>query len=181
MVDQTVLSSKGTAKRYLDRHADRRPAGRHLGQSEMAGLGEGLSGCLPAREALHHPVAVGDQLLQRRQRDLHGAQQDQRRSLRTGTRSCASDLAKLEIDAPNGKIKLDDKRQAIAANFVTEVVEAPNGDLVNKMVKFVPETSAAARLLRKPLRQARPAEPHQSGVQEVLQLTLPTETRAGRP
>ncbi len=41
MVDQTVLSSKGAAKRTRDRHAVRRPAGRHLGQSEMAGLGEG--------------------------------------------------------------------------------------------------------------------------------------------
>src|SRR5205814_10019460 len=30
-------------------------------------------------------------------------------------------LAKLEIDAPNGKIKLDSNRQAIGTNFVTEV------------------------------------------------------------
>ena len=84
----------------------------------------------------------------------------------TGTRNCAPRLASLEIDAPNGKIKLDDKRQAIAANFVTEVVEAPNGDLVNKMVKFVPEREPDARLRRSGLRQARPAEPHQSGMQE---------------
>src|SRR6202012_4961459 len=32
-------------------------------------------------------------------------------------------LAKLEIDAPNGKIKLDSNRQAIGTNFVTEVVD----------------------------------------------------------
>ena len=63
---------------------------------------------------------------------INGDLSDGHKKLREG-------LAKLEIDAPNGKIKLDDKRQAIAANFVTEVVEAPNGDLTNKMVKFVPE------------------------------------------
>ena len=61
--------------------------------------------------------------------------------LSDGHKKLRATLAALEIDAPNGKIKLDNKRQAIAANFVTEVVEAPNGDLVNKMVKFVPDTS----------------------------------------
>jgi hypothetical protein len=61
--------------------------------------------------------------------------------LSDGHKKLRATLASLEIDAPNGKIKLDNKRHAIAANFVTEVVEAPNGDLVNKMVKFVPETS----------------------------------------
>ena len=49
MVDQTVLSSKGAAKRALVGTPDGRPAGRHLGRSEMAGVGEGLPGCVPGR------------------------------------------------------------------------------------------------------------------------------------
>ncbi len=46
-------------------------------------------------------------------------------------------LSTLELDAPNGKIKLDANRQAIGTNFVYEIVEAPNGDLVSKMVQVV--------------------------------------------
>jgi ABC-type branched-subunit amino acid transport system substrate-binding protein len=47
-------------------------------------------------------------------------------------------LAHLAIDAPNGKISLDENRQAIGQNFVTEVVEDASGNLVSKVVKKVP-------------------------------------------
>ncbi|MFO1151408.1 MAG: ABC transporter substrate-binding protein [Alsobacter sp.] len=50
-------------------------------------------------------------------------------------------LATLEIDAPNGKIKLDSNRQAIGTNFVTEVVEGEGGALVSKVVEIVPNVS----------------------------------------
>ena len=48
-------------------------------------------------------------------------------------------LAALTIDAPNGKIRLDEDRQAIGTNFVTEVVEDSTGALVSKVVKVVPD------------------------------------------
>jgi len=47
-------------------------------------------------------------------------------------------LNKIVLDAPNGKITLDDNRQAIGTNFVTEVVKADNGDLISKVVKMIP-------------------------------------------
>ena len=47
----------------------------------------------------------------------------------------------VEMDAPNGKIRLDSNRQAIGTNFVTEVVQAPDGNLVNKLVKIVPNVN----------------------------------------
>ena len=59
--------------------------------------------------------------------------------LSDGHKKFREELAKLELDAPNGKIKLDQNRQAIGTNFITEVVELPNGDLVNKAVKLVPD------------------------------------------
>lgn len=46
-------------------------------------------------------------------------------------RSC---LTNLELDSPTGKIVLDDNRQAIATNFVNEVVELEDGTLANAMV-----------------------------------------------
>jgi branched-chain amino acid transport system substrate-binding protein len=42
------------------------------------------------------------------------------------------------LDAPNGKITLDENRQAIGTNFVTEVVKDDKGDLIAKVVKVVP-------------------------------------------
>jgi branched-chain amino acid transport system substrate-binding protein len=44
-------------------------------------------------------------------------------------------LSKAKIDSPVGPITLDENRQAIAINFVTEVAEGPDGNLVNKVVK----------------------------------------------
>jgi hypothetical protein len=41
------------------------------------------------------------------------------------------------LDAPNGEIRLDDNRQAIGTNFVTEVVEDADGNLVSNVVKVV--------------------------------------------
>ena len=45
-------------------------------------------------------------------------------------------LGELTLKAPNGPIKLDENRQAIANNFVTEVVEHEDGSLVKKLVRI---------------------------------------------
>jgi hypothetical protein len=45
------------------------------------------------------------------------------------------------LDAPNGQIKLDQNRQAIGTSFVLEVVKDQSGDLVNKVVKIVPNVN----------------------------------------
>ncbi|MEM7238666.1 MAG: ABC transporter substrate-binding protein [Pseudomonadota bacterium] len=51
----------------------------------------------------------------------------------SGLRAC---LTNLELDAPNGKIVLDQNRQAIGANFVSEVVELDDGTLTNKLISI---------------------------------------------
>ena len=47
-------------------------------------------------------------------------------------------LSALELDTPTGKVKLDKNRQAIADNYLTEVVKGADGNLVNKVVKVIP-------------------------------------------
>ncbi|MEH6525392.1 MAG: ABC transporter substrate-binding protein [Sneathiella sp.] len=47
-------------------------------------------------------------------------------------------LAKLSFDTPTGMVKLDERRQAIADVFLTEVVEDADGKLANKTIKIVP-------------------------------------------
>ena len=81
--------------------------------------------------------------------------------LSDGHKKLRAALASTELDAPNGKIKLDANRHATGNNFITEVVEAPNGDLTNKMVKVIPNvnqtlgmTTAQFKALGLPARDA---------------------------
>jgi branched-chain amino acid transport system substrate-binding protein len=55
--------------------------------------------------------------------------------LSDGQKALRDWLSKAKLDTPVGPITLDENRQAIAVNFVTEVVEGPGGNLVNKVVK----------------------------------------------
>jgi branched-chain amino acid transport system substrate-binding protein len=58
--------------------------------------------------------------------------------LSDGNKKFRTALQNMVLDAPNGKITLDENRQAIGTNFVTEVVKDAHGDLINKVVKVVP-------------------------------------------
>jgi len=120
MVDQTILSAKGNAKNALIGTV------AASGQADtwkirLAGLRERLSGRFPAGEALPEPVLLATNYygstmaLIMALTKVNGDLSDNQSKLKAA-------LASLEIDAPNGKIKLDANRQAIGTNFVTEVV-----------------------------------------------------------
>jgi branched-chain amino acid transport system substrate-binding protein len=50
-------------------------------------------------------------------------------------------LSKMVLKAPAGAIKLDENRQAIADNFLTEVELGKDGNLYNKVVKVIPSVN----------------------------------------
>ena len=50
-------------------------------------------------------------------------------------------LTGLSFDTPTGKVSLDANRNAIADIYLTEVVEGPDGNLVNKLIKVVPQVN----------------------------------------
>jgi branched-chain amino acid transport system substrate-binding protein len=50
-------------------------------------------------------------------------------------------LSKMVLQAPAGSIKLDENRQAIADNFLTEVELGKDGNLYNKVVKVIPNVN----------------------------------------
>jgi ABC-type branched-subunit amino acid transport system substrate-binding protein len=50
-------------------------------------------------------------------------------------------LSEVVLDAPNGRITLDDNRQAIGTVFVTEVTEGPDGALFNRLVAKVDDVN----------------------------------------
>jgi ABC-type branched-subunit amino acid transport system substrate-binding protein len=50
-------------------------------------------------------------------------------------------LSAVEMKTPNGNIKLDQNRQAIGSVFITEVVEGPDGNLINTFKQKVDNVS----------------------------------------
>lgn len=50
-------------------------------------------------------------------------------------------LANLSFETPTGMVALDERRNAIADIFLTEVIEGPEGNLVNKTIKVIPQVS----------------------------------------
>ena len=136
MVDQTVLSSKGNAKEALIGTVAASGQADTWENEKWQAFVKAYQDAFPPEERFPGPSllatnyynsanAVFDALDQI-DADLSGGH-DQFREI----------LANMELDAPNGKITLDENRQAIGTNFVTEVVEDENGELVSRVVKVV--------------------------------------------
>jgi branched-chain amino acid transport system substrate-binding protein len=140
MVDQTVLSSKGKAKDALigtvaaSGQADNDPnpkwqafAKAYQQEPKQGYFKNPFSGpSLLAISYYNTADAVFKALDQ-----VNG-------DLSDGNKKFREALKNMVLDAPNGKITLDENRQAIGTNFVTEVVKDEKGDLISKVVKVVP-------------------------------------------
>lgn len=140
MVDQTVLSSRGAAKRLL------------VGTPSAGGVADAWDNpkwkewvklyqeSYPADKRFASPSLFGTNYYNAFNA-VAIAMGKVGGDLSDGGAKFRAELAKTELDAPNGKVKLDGNRQAIANTFVTEVAELPNGELTNKVVKVVEDVS----------------------------------------
>src|SRR5262249_24650550 len=91
------------------------------------------------QECICQSFAARDQLLQHNTADAIFKALDQvNGDLSDGKKKFRVALQNIVLDAPNRQIKLDENRQAIGTNFVTEVVKDEKGDLISKVVKVVP-------------------------------------------
>ena len=55
-------------------------------------------------------------------------------------------LSSLEFETPTGMVKLDERRNAIADMFLTEVIEGPEGNLLNKTISVTQQVSQTSGL-----------------------------------
>ncbi len=140
MVDQTVLSSKGAAKRIAIGVPSAGPQADTWDNPKWQAWVKAYQEAFPAEKRFTSPSLTGTAYYNSANA-LFTALNKVNGDLSDGQKKLRTTLASLELDAPNGKITLDANRQAIGTNFVTEVVEAPNGDLVNKSVKVIPNVS----------------------------------------
>ena len=140
MVDQTVLSSKGKAKDALIgtvaasgmADADPNPKWQAFVKSYQGMPKEGyFKNAFPGPSLLAISYYnTGDAVF--------NALDEVKGDLGDGNKKFREALKNMVLDAPNGKITLDENRQAIGTNFITEVVKDDKGDLVSKVVKVIP-------------------------------------------
>jgi ABC-type branched-subunit amino acid transport system substrate-binding protein len=140
MVDQTVLSSRGAAKRLL------------VGTPSSGGVADAWDApkwkewvkayqeAFPADKRFASPSLFATNYYNAFNA-VAIAMDKVGGDLSDGGAKFRAELSKVELDAPNGKIKLDGNRQAIATTFITEVAELPNGELTNKFVRTVPDVN----------------------------------------
>ena len=140
MVDQTILSAKGSAKNAMIGTIAASGMADTWDDAGWKAFQQLYKDATPADKRLPSPGLLATnyydatmamyEALNQVKGDL-GANQDNLKKA----------LAGLTIKAPNGDIKLDCNRQAIGTNFVTEVVEDGSGGLVSKVVKVVPNVN----------------------------------------
>lgn len=133
-VDQTVLGSKGRTRKFVvgtpaagpiaDTWDD--PRWKKFVAAYQAEYPKGF----PSPSLFAHGYYVNTMAALKALDQVKG-------DLSDGQKKYRAALSALELDTPTGMIKLDKNRQAIGDNFITEVVEGPDGNLVNKVVKVI--------------------------------------------
>jgi branched-chain amino acid transport system substrate-binding protein len=140
MVDQTVLSSKGAAKKALIGTPTGGPQADTWDNANWKKWVKTYQDAFPPDKRFTSPSLSATNYYNATNA-LFAALTKVNGDLSDGHKKLRAALSATVLEAPNGKITLDDKRQAIGNNFITEVVEAPNGDLTNKMVKVIPNVN----------------------------------------
>ena len=141
MVDGTVLASKGSAKEALIGVPSSGPQADNWDNPNWQAFVKHYQDLFPPEKRLPSPslVATGyynATIAMARCLDEVGGDLSDGHS---AFRGCLANL--VMDDAPNGRIALDENRQAIGTNFITEVVELDDGTLSNKLVKVVGEVN----------------------------------------
>jgi ABC-type branched-subunit amino acid transport system substrate-binding protein len=140
MVDQTVLSSKGKAKEQLVGTVAASGMADTYDDPKWQAFVKAYKDAWPADKRFGSPSLLAINYYNsadavfRALDQVNGDLGDNNKKFREALRT-------MVLDAPNGRITLDENRQAIGTNFVTEVVKDANGELVSKVVKIVPNVN----------------------------------------
>lgn len=136
MVDGTVLNSKGSAKDALVGTPASGPQADTWDDPKWQEYVKAYQDAFPPEQRFASPSLLGTAYYNATNAALQCIDED-KGDFGEGQSAFRECLANLELDAPNGKITLDENRQAIGSNFVIEVVATDDGGLATKMVKKV--------------------------------------------
>ncbi|MEM8798351.1 MAG: ABC transporter substrate-binding protein [Pseudomonadota bacterium] len=135
MVDGTVLNSKGSAKQALIGVPSSGPQADTWDNEKWQGFVKAYQDAFPPDQRFPSPSLLATAYYNATNATLQ-CLDEVKGDLSDGQAAFRSCLTTLELDAPNGKITLDGNRQAIGTNFVSEVVELPDGNLGTKLVSI---------------------------------------------
>lgn len=136
MVDQTVLSSKGRAKELLLGTPAAGPQGDTWDNANWQAFVKRYQDQFPPDQRFAAPSLLATAYYNSTNAVLQ-ALNEVDGDLSDGHAAFREALSNIVLDAPNGQITLDGNRQAIGTNFVIEVVEDSDGNLVSDVVKIV--------------------------------------------
>jgi branched-chain amino acid transport system substrate-binding protein len=136
MVDGTVLSSEGSAKEALIGTPSSGPQADTWDDPKWQAYVKAYQDTFPPDQRFPSPslLATGYYNATNAMLQCVAAVNGDLSDGHAAFRDC---LTNLELDAPNGKITLDGNRQAIGTNFVSTVVEQPDGTLATQLVSTV--------------------------------------------
>ena len=135
MVDGTVLSSKGSAKDALIGVPSSGPQADTWDDPGWQAFVKAYQDTFPPDQRFPSPSLLATGYYNATSAAVAGLDEGGG-DLSDGQEGFRSCLSSLELDAPNGKIRLDDNRQAIGTNFVSEVVELDDGNLATQLVSI---------------------------------------------
>lgn len=135
MVDGTVLNSKGDAKRALIGTPSAGPQADTWDDPKWKAYVKAYQDSFPPDQRFPSPSLLATGYYNATTAALT-CMDEIGGDLSDGHAKFRQCLSTLELDAPNGKIVLDENRQAIGTNFVSEVVELSDGTLANQLVSI---------------------------------------------
>ncbi|HVI91513.1 MAG TPA: ABC transporter substrate-binding protein [Dongiaceae bacterium] len=137
-VDQTVLGSKGAIRKAVIGTAAAGPTADAWDdprwQAFTAEYKKAFPDGFPAPSLFAHAYYINTKAAILALQKVNG-------DLSDGGVKFREALAGLTFDTPTGPVKLDHNRNAVADIFVTEVVEGPNGNLMNKVIKIAKDVN----------------------------------------
>lgn len=137
-VDQTVLGSKGRTREFVIGTPSAGPISDTWDNAAwnefVAAYKEQFPDGFPSPSLFAHAYYINTKAALLGLNEVGGDLSDGGAKLRDA-------LSNLEFDTPTGKVSLDERRNAIADIFLTEVVAGPEGNLVNKTISVTPQVS----------------------------------------
>ena len=135
-VDQTVLGSKGRTREFVIGTPSAGPISDTWDNSDwnefVAAYKKQFPDGFPSPSLFAHAYYINTKAALLALDKVNG-------DLSDGGKAFRAALSDLEFETPTGMVSLDPRRNAVADIFLTEVIEGPEGNLVNKTIKVIPQ------------------------------------------
>lgn len=137
-VDQSVLSAKGKVRDMLIGTPSGGPISDTWDNAEwkkfVAQYKKQFPKGFPSPSLFAHAYYINTKAALLALNEVNG-------DLSDGGKKYRAALSKLSFDTPTGKVSLDERRQAVGDIFITEVTKGPDGNLLNKTLKVIPQVN----------------------------------------